>query len=168
MMTQEIKLRIHEESDLFSPLDPDQRQLSEDVISYLMRNTEIMYRKCKGKFAIHIFSDTPVNEDKVKKAIREHILLDLERNRFWAKLETIKEAVLMLFGFSVLSLWYVMADSDEGLYLEIMEIVGWVAIWEATTGALLRRPELYHEKREYEFALKADIIVDVSPCDVLQ
>lgn len=167
-MTNEIELRIHEESDLFSPLDPRQMQLSEDVISYLTRNTEIIYRKCKGKFAIHIFSDTPVNEDKVKKAFREQILLDLESNRFWAKLETIKEAVLVLFGLSILSLWYVMTESGEGLYLEIMEIVGWVAIWEASTSALLRRPELYHKKREYEFALKADIIVDVSPRDLLQ
>ena len=29
----EMKVKIHEESDLFSPYDPDQSQLSEDVIA---------------------------------------------------------------------------------------------------------------------------------------
>ena len=45
MITEEIKLRIHKESDLFSLLDPDQRILSDEVISYLSRNYQTMYQK---------------------------------------------------------------------------------------------------------------------------
>ena len=74
MITPEIKLKIHEEADLFSPLDPDQIHLSDDVISYLNRNYILMYKNKKGKYAIHIFSDTPVNENHIKEAIREHCL----------------------------------------------------------------------------------------------
>ena len=33
MVNHEIKIRIHEEADLFSPYDPDENLLSEDVIS---------------------------------------------------------------------------------------------------------------------------------------
>ena len=44
-MKREIKLRIHEESDLFSPYDPDQMQLSEDMVTYLKRKSEMMYKK---------------------------------------------------------------------------------------------------------------------------
>lgn len=64
MITEEIKLRIHEESDLFSPLDPDQQILSEDVISYLHTKYRMMYLKYQtknGSYVLHIFSDTPVN-----------------------------------------------------------------------------------------------------------
>ena len=64
MITEEIKLRIHEESDLFSPLDPDQQILSEDVISYLHTKYRMMYLKYQpksGNYVLHIFSDTPVN-----------------------------------------------------------------------------------------------------------
>ena len=64
MITEEIKLRIHEESDLFSPLDPDQRILSDEVISYLSHNYQTMYQKYQtknGNYVLHIFSDTPVN-----------------------------------------------------------------------------------------------------------
>ena len=44
-MKREIKLKIHEESDLFSPYDPDQMQLSEDMVTYLKRKSEMMYKK---------------------------------------------------------------------------------------------------------------------------
>ena len=49
MITEEIKLRIHEESDLFSPLDPDQQILSEDVISYLHTKYRMMYLNYQTK-----------------------------------------------------------------------------------------------------------------------
>ena len=45
LMKREIKLRIHEESDLFSPYDPEQMQLSEDMVTYLKRKSEMMYKK---------------------------------------------------------------------------------------------------------------------------
>ena len=35
MAVTEIKLKIHEESDMFSPFDPDQEMLSEDLSEYL-------------------------------------------------------------------------------------------------------------------------------------
>ena len=54
-MKREIKLRIHEESDLFSPYDPDQMQLSEDMVTYLKRKSEMMYKKNKEAYTLHIF-----------------------------------------------------------------------------------------------------------------
>ena len=165
-MKREIKLRIHEESDLFSPYDPDQMQLSEDMISYLKRKSEMMLKKCKEVYTLHIFSDMPVNEDKVKNAFREQLLLDLENNRFSAKLEITKGLFLLFLGVVILSFRYMLAEAGEGLYLDVIEIIGWVAIWEATSGALLRLPELYHMKKVHEFASKADIIIEVTPPDV--
>ena len=45
LIKREIKLKIHEESDLFSPYDPDQMQLSKDMVTYLKRKSEMMYKK---------------------------------------------------------------------------------------------------------------------------
>lgn len=161
-MKREIKLRIHEESDLFSPYDPDQMQLSEDMISYLKCKSEMMLKKYKEVYTLHIFSDTPVNEDKVRNAFREQLLLQLEDNRFSAKLEITKGLFLLFLGVVILSFRYILAERGEALYLDVMEIMGWVAIWEATSGALLRVPELYHKKKEHEFVSKADIIIEVT------
>lgn len=38
MVTKEIKLNIHEETDLYSEYDPDRTLLSEDIVSHLQRN----------------------------------------------------------------------------------------------------------------------------------
>lgn len=168
MITEEIKLRIHEESDLFSPLDLDQRILSDEVISYLNIRYEVMYRKYltkKGSYAIHIFSDTPVNEAHVKDAIRDYCLHEKENIQFLSKIETYKMHSFGILGTLILSAWYVLSHYTEGVFLEILTIVGWVAIWEATGGVILKRPELYHFRKKYELALKAEIIIEVSPPD---
>lgn len=165
LIAQEIKLRIHEESDLFSPFDPDRRILSEDAISYLNINYEAMFRKKKGTYAIHVFSDTPVNENHIKDAIREHCSQEMENIRFISKIETFKELSLGLLGSVILTLWFVLSNYTEGVYLEILTIIGWVAIWEAAGGALIKRPELYHQKKLYDLASKAEIIIEAAPHD---
>ena len=165
MITQEVKLRIHEESDLFSPFDPDQTMLSDEVISYLNRNYVVMYKKKKKNYALQIFSDTPVNENHVARAIREHCLQELESIRFNSKIETFKELSLGLFGTMILTIWFALSHITEGVFLEILTIIGWVAIWEATGSAILKRPELYHQKKIFDLASKAEILFEISPCD---
>ncbi|MBO7710526.1 MAG: hypothetical protein J6S83_08665 [Lachnospiraceae bacterium] len=66
MITQEVKLKIHEEADLFSEYDPDQALLSGDVADYLERNYLNKHRSPIEKYTIHIYSDQPVNEDRVR------------------------------------------------------------------------------------------------------
>ncbi len=103
MNTEEIKLRIHEESDLFSPLDPDQRILSDEVISYLSRNYQTMYQKYltkNGNYVLHIFSDTPVNEAHVKDAIRGHFVHEKDNIQFLSKIETYKMHALGILGIT--------------------------------------------------------------------
>ena len=166
MITEEIKLRIHEESDLFSPLDPDQQILSEDVISYLHIKYRMMYLKYQtknGSYVLHIFSDTPVNEAHVKDAIRGHFLHEKDNIRFLSKIETHKMHALGILGLLFLSASYVLSHYREGVFVEVLTIIGWVAIWEATAGVILRRPGLYHDRKKYEFMLKTDIIIDVLP-----
>ena len=66
--TRIIKVKIHEESDLYSPFDPDQKLLSKDVISYFTDNYINVHRKFREKYQVNIISDTPVNEENVKNS----------------------------------------------------------------------------------------------------
>ena len=163
MITQEVKLHIHEESDLFTPFDPDQTILSDEVISYLNRSYVVMYKKNKKNYTIHIFSDTPVNENHIIDAIHEHCSQEIESIRFNSKIEGFKELSLGLLGTIILTIWFVLSHITEGVFLEILTIIGWVAIWEATGSAILKRPELYHQRKIFELASKAKIIIEVSP-----
>ena len=38
MTTREIRMKIHEESDLYSEFDPDQNMLSDETIAYFTRS----------------------------------------------------------------------------------------------------------------------------------
>ena len=72
MVTKEIKLKLHEESDLYSSYDPDQKLLSEDVAIYLTHNYLNKHRKNDEKYILRIISDTPVNQENAKENIQKH------------------------------------------------------------------------------------------------
>ena len=61
----EIKIKIHEEADLYNPLDPEGSELSDEVISYMVRKYQEKGRK--EKHIIHIISDEPVGSPIVSK-----------------------------------------------------------------------------------------------------
>lgn len=72
METREIKIRIHDESDLFSPFDPDQKLLSDELTSYLAHNYINQHRAVKEQFVIRIISDVPVNQETVRQRIQAY------------------------------------------------------------------------------------------------
>lgn len=65
-----IKLKIHEESDLFSELDPDQELISDDVQAYLTRKFNYAHKTDLESYSIRSISDTPVNEENVREKER--------------------------------------------------------------------------------------------------
>ena len=52
MEVHEIKLKIHEEADLFTPLDPDQKMIDEEISMYLIRNYKNVHRKNLEKYRV--------------------------------------------------------------------------------------------------------------------
>ena len=137
-----VKLKIHEESDLFSSFDPDQRMLSEDVAAYLAHNYLNRYRKFEEEYVLQLISDTPVDQEKVKKRMHEYYTM--EKNNVWYAIKrlTIKEIWLFILGAIVLGIWLVLSANNSNVRLENLSIIGWVAVWEATSIAILERPEL--------------------------
>lgn len=66
-----MKIKIHEESDLFSAFDPDQDVLSEDIFGYIIRCFQHMKTGHGKSGVIQICSDIPVDEENVKDKIRK-------------------------------------------------------------------------------------------------
>ncbi|MBQ1311945.1 MAG: hypothetical protein IIY55_08865 [Blautia sp.] len=162
MVRHEIKLKIQDETELFSPLDPDQNMLSEDVTEYFRRNYIHKHRRRKEECTIHIFTDTPVDEEKVKKKIRNYYIQEMEDISYELKKLTMKGIILGIVGAAVLALWLFLSGSDS-VNVEILSIVGWVGIWEATDIFVLERPELSLTKRHLMTMREAEIIITQSP-----
>ena len=164
MKTQEIKLKIHEEADLFSPMDPEQKLLSEEVVSHLDRNYLNKHRSFKEDYTLHIYSDSPVDEESVKKRIRDYYSQEKDNISFQIRKLTLKQIYLVAFGVIVLIIWYLLSiktDSIDVVKAEIISITGWVAIWEAASIFIMQRPELVFTKKAYERLVNGQIIIDV-------
>lgn len=48
----------------------------------LIRCYEDQHRRSRENLVIHIFSDTPVNEERVKQAIRDHCEQEMSNKRW--------------------------------------------------------------------------------------
>lgn len=162
MLTNDIKLKIHEESDLFTPYDPEQKLLSEEVCAYLIRCYENNHRSHNEDLVVHIISDIPVNEEHVRQAIRDHCEQEMNNIRHEMKVETFKEVPLVILGLFFLTLWFFLSPSKEGIWMEILSIMGSVVIWEAVSIAIMRRPEHFARKKLYERASRAEIVFEVT------
>ncbi len=165
MKTQIVKIKIHEESDLYSPFDPDQKLLSEDVISYFTGNYMNVQRNNREKYQIHIISDTPVNEENVKNSIFEYCSREKDNIDFELKKMTSKTILLLSMGVIILAVWLLISARTENVSTEILSILGWITIWEGADIAILDRPELRHLQKAYEQALKAEVIIDAPEGD---
>ena len=159
MATQTVKLKIHEESDLFTELDPDQRIMSEDVVSYLTDCFQQVHKKDGEDYVIHIDSDTPVDHESVKQRVQEHFRREKETVKNSLKKLSLKAACLAVFGVVVLSIWFYLSKDSESVNLEVLSIVGWVAIWEATSVTIMGRHDLNVSKKIIDKMLKARIVI---------
>lgn len=160
MDTREIKIKIHDESDLFSPFDPDQEILSEDVFQYISRNYMNKHRNSNEKYVIRIISDMPVNEDKIRKRLQEQFSQQQDNLKFELKKISFKEVSLGVFGMILLFIWFFFSSGADNINLELLSIVGTVAVWESVSIAFMVRPDLYKMKKSFDKVLKADIIVE--------
>lgn len=157
-------MRIHEEADLFSPYDPDRKMLSGDIVDYIERNYLNKHRFAAEKYIIHIYSDTPMDEEEVTASFSDYFSQMNDNVVHERRTMLLKQLALIVFGVLILLLWFYLssrADLATTVQLEILSIMGWVAIWEATSIALLQLPALFKRKKEYKKTFNARIIIDV-------
>ena len=165
MTTQEIKLKIHEEDDLYSPFDLDQELLSEEVLTHLERNYLNKHRSIKEQYILHIYSDTPVNEQRVETRIRQYFTQEKENISYSIRKLTTKQICLFAVGLVFLALWFylcVLSESVDAIKAEVLSITGGLAICEAASIAIMERPELVILKKVYDRILNARIVFHIA------
>ena len=134
----EVKIKIREEAELYNPLDPEQTMLADDVITYVTRKYDEADRS--ERFRIHIFSDNPVNEDRVRENFRinmEH-QQDIETKEM--KTASLKQLWLFFIGVFFIAAWLFAASMTENLGVEVLSIIGSFAVWEAANIWIVEKP----------------------------
>ena len=160
METKEIRIKIHDESDLFSQFDPDQNMLSDEMVTYLARNYLNQHRAIKEHFAIRIISDVPVNQETVKQRIQAYYSREKKNTKFLLKKLTMKELYLGFVGMVMIMVWLTLSKDTNNVFLEILSILGWVTTWEAANIAIIERTDLAMTSKSFDKAISADYIFE--------
>lgn len=156
----EIKLKIHEEADLYNPLDPDQVLLSDDVVSYILRKYEER-PDVREKHTIHIFSDTSVDEERVRRNIRRYTEEEGKIMKRKQQRSRIKQMWLFGIGIAFIAFWLFIASKTENILVEVLSIIGSFAVWEAANIWIVEVPEMKLYRRRLNRLEETEIIITV-------
>ena len=102
-----------------------------------------------------------MDEERGKDAIRDHWEQEMSNAKQEMKSETKRQICLGIIGVTFITIWFFLSATVESVWMEILSIMGWVAVWEATSIAIMRKPELHLRKKIYERASKAEILFDI-------
>ena len=159
-----VKLKIHEEADLFVPFDPDQKLLSEEITDYFLRSIQNKGQH-KENYAIEIYSDTPVDEESIRQRLRENFCQEKDNINRSLRHYSVKAICLAGLGIIVLAIMFILAANTDSILLEILDIIGWVAVWEATNIVILEAQDLRQLKKRYAALSKAEIVIRINSND---
>lgn len=145
----EIKIRIHEEDDLYNPLDPDRELISDDVVDYVERKYSEDFDPL-DRIVITVISDVPLEEERVRENFRHYMqdeqeILSKEQHR-----TAVKQAWLFLVGIIFIAVWLVFAVNTDNVFIEVLSIIGSVAMWEAADIWIVEAPETRIRKRRLQ------------------
>lgn len=111
---------------------------------------------------IRIISDSPLNEEHVKDVLMKECAQQKDDLRYAIKRLMIKMICLTVLGAAILAVWLYLAATTETVGIEILSIMGWVCVWEATSILVMQRPELRRLWLNLDRLAKAKIVFQVT------
>ncbi len=159
METLEIKLRIHDENELYSRFDEDRQVLSDDVISYISDRFD--ERKLGSRIRVKIISDEPLDEENVKSAFMRSADALKSLNKKQRLLNNGKMIRLLIIGVALLAIGIVLTISLDQLPLALISAVGTFAVWEAASICLVKNPENTAARQRIEKLRDSEIEFEV-------
>lgn len=151
----EIKVKIHEEADLYNPLDPDKAHLCDDVIAYIFR--KYLEKKRKEPFVIHIFSDLPVDEERVRKNLRAFMEHEEEIEEREQQISSMKQVRMFFIGISFIAIWMLAAKITNNILVEVLSIIGSFAMWEASNIWIVEKPYIRLKRHRLRRLMETEI-----------
>ena len=156
----EIKVHVHEEADLYNPFDPDQVLLSDDVVSYILRKYEER-PDVREKHVIHIYSDSPVDEERVRQNIRHYTEEEGMMMKRQQQRSRVKQLRMFIIGLAFIAFWLFLAAKSENILVEVLSIIGSFAVWEAANIWIVEVPELKLNRRRLARLEETEIWITV-------
>ena len=143
-----LKLSVDNEKELYHAFDPDETQLSDEVVSYLSdRMTE---RNLGEEVDLQIISPDPVDEDKFRNAVAKWVS-DEQR---LIRIERRKNLLQMIWRFGLGMLFIIISlmvqSKVSAVWFTVLSTIGAFSIWEAANIWIIENPKLRMRKRVME------------------
>lgn len=166
-------IHIRREEELYNRFDPAQSRLSSDAYAYLKSLFAEMPQAERKSDVLTIECEGPIDREKAANAIRSAISRDIAEYDRQLSINKIKMLRLYVIGVALIVIGIVLALVLNQVLLEIISIVGSMAIKDASTIQIQNNPEIRLKKRLLERArdLKIEFSADAAgetPTDRLQ
>ena len=155
MATRIIRIHVDNEQDLYEKFDEDQILLSNDFISYLKRQHN---KDRHGDIpTIRFISSIPLDEGKIRLALKHYIERALEHNQSERKRHGRNELYLFLIGLVCIVAGVVLSDLTGIVFLQVLSLTAGFAIKEAANIQFMLLPENRLVEREIKFISRANL-----------
>ena len=151
----EIKIKVHEEADLYNDFDPDQVQLKDEVVSYITRKYQEKERT--DQYCMHIISDVPVDEERVRRNFRKYVEEEVGIIKRDHKRSSMKQALLFIIGIIFIAIWAAMSSKTGVIILEVLSIIGSFAVWEAANVWIVDKPAMQLQQLRLKKMMETEV-----------
>lgn len=144
MSTHIIEIKLEKEEDLYHPLDPNGRLLSDEAKAYLY--DRLLEKRLGDEIELHVLSDGPVDQNKVETAVWLWADTELESMRRESKRNILKQVRLIVFGLIFITASLVLKEKIPTIWVTVLATVGSFSIWEATSIMLVQNPRIRNRR----------------------
>lgn len=159
----QIQLTAAGDSSLLSEYWSDSPGLNPDAADFL--DNEIRAyptRRLKGlQVVIHTEDASEIEKELYPEAIHHYYSNRLCDNRIRLRRNSLSSLVMFVAGAAVLVVMaFLTKDGLDSVSVEILDIIGWVFVWQATSVFFLDRHDIRQENRRCKALSKAPVLVE--------
>ena len=123
-----------------------QRDLNPEIYAFIERKANIIPAQIPLKLRFHGDGVSVPEQDEIRRLLAEHYTVVLH-DKIWDKRNNRRKLVgLFAVGLAFLSLYFFFAlQREDGLFLEVLSVIGSFAVWEAADCLILERREINTE-----------------------
>lgn len=140
-----IDVRLDQELELYDPLSMGKQQdLNPEIYDFIERKADIIPAQIPLKIRFHGREIGAPEQEKIRRLLAEHYTV-MMHDKMWDSRSCARKLVgLSVVGVAFLSLYFFFALSrEDGLFLEILSVIGSFALWEAADCFILERREIH-------------------------
>ncbi len=156
-----IKVYVDKKDDFYNQYDPLNKSINFDIANYIIEEANNIPFRYKLK--IEFFSDdlTESEKDSIRKILKEYYAFEIKKEENILKASAIKGICLLLMGIliitsEILGIWSNIAY--DKIFLEVMDILAWVLLWESIDILLLSNNKEKIKKKNLIQIYKSEIL----------